>query len=886
MSDQLHRSPLDKQLPVPGWYGLSAGVILIIAAFVRLFRLDTYLLNVREANWAYDAFSFFYGRPLPIGQQLPDSSPLVIVWNALGLFLFGVTDATARIGSAVIGVGLIAIIFLLRPVLTRAQILSIAALIAVSPTMVFASRTVEPGILAAFFAVLMLVSIVRIGVTSKDNHGWSILLGCAIAALYATGPLGVSTLIALGIGVLVVSLIGFGGRGTPGAVALGLQRLAQNRTMLVWMLSSLVISLLVLFTRLFTSLESLEGLATTMNDWASMMTSGAGTVPAMFHFWSLMLYETFAVLIALITAAYSRSTAMKSRSTVEQIDPLLYVIWFAAVLLLHTVASTRDTGSAVLVVLPVLLLAGTGFGRFIEKSGPQRNTKTLAAMLAGTLLIVYSVNAMIGLSFTRGESGVEPLAHDTPSAETRSFLDQVMRLSRDISVTQPNPMDPTGRFGLTIQASPEYEWPFTWYFRDFPLFSVTPPGAFTSETDVAIAANSEVMESVGLTPASLVWNHKPGDPLTMMRSGTILQTGLNPANWADAWNYMIHRDAERYQNPRTLTYGYSVRLMNKLNTETGPFNLFDGSSPGLGGGLGQLDTPAGIAVGDDGTIYVLNAGNVRIDRFNERGEFLGIWSGQVDPGLQLSWNGFQGGTGLTVGPDGLIYIADTWNHAVVVVNPSGKVVRVLGDRGTQTDITDAGDPMTQQGLFFGPRNVAIGSDRIYVTDTGNERVQVFAMDGTFLLAFGGYGEDDGQFIEPTGIAIDGGGRIWVADSGNARLQVFDADGKWLESHHITQWEDQVGTQRMNMLAFDANNILYFTTPNQGIWARYNNNAVEVYIPNPASMQPGGIAIDQNGMVLVTSAIDGTVSRLDPIPLTEFGSPAASPEASPIATPAD
>lgn len=893
MSDQQGHSPLDKSLPNPGWFGISAIAIMVIASFARLFRLDTYLLNVREANWAYDAFSLFYGRPLPIGQELPDSSPFMIVWNAISFFLFGVTDATARVGSVVLGLGLIAVIFLLRPVLSRAQLLCITGILALSPIMVFASRTIEPGIVAAFFAILILVSLVRIGLTADDNHGWAILLGFAVAALYATGPVGVSTLIAVSAGVVVATFSDRIGKDPSGAVGTGVKRLGRSRSMLLWMTGTLVITLVALFTRSFSSLSSLEGIVSNVTEWASMMTSGVGTVPPLFYFWSLMLYETIAVLIAMVTAILSRTAAMRSNTPGGEIAPLFYVVWFASALLLHSSASTRDTGSAVLVALPVLLLAGTGLGRFIDISVARVNARLVTATLVSALLLVYSVNAMVGLAFTRGESGSEPLALNTPSVQTRSFLEQVMRLSRDISVTQTSPIDPTGYYGLRIQVTPEYEWPFTWYFRDFPEFSVTQPGAFTADTDVAIAAHPEVMERVGLTPSSLVWINKPGDPLTTIRSGAILRTGLNPANWADAWKYMIHRETERYDNPRTLTYGYSVRVMNKLHTETGPFNLFDGSSPGPGGGLGQLDTPAGVAVDDNGVIYVLNAGNVRIDRFNERGEFLGIWSGQVDAALQLSWNGFQGGTGLHVGPDGLIYIADTWNHAVVVVNPNGTVVRVLGNRGTPTDITDEGDPSEQLGLFFGPRDIAVTEDRIYVTDTGNERVQIFAMDGTFIAAFGGYGSADGELIEPTGIAIGPDGNVWVADSGNARLQVFDIDGTWLESHHIEQWEDQVGVQRMNMLAFDRHGVLYFTTPNRGVWGLYNNTTVpvrpmntEMEIGSLANLQPGGIAIDQNGRLLITLSSTGSVVRVDPVPLTEFGGQDATPQASPEATPTD
>lgn len=878
MSDRPARSPLDRTIPLPGWYGIAAAFILVIAAFVRVFRLDTYLLNEREAIWAYDSFSLFYGRPLPIGQSLPDSGPFMLVWNAISFFLFGVTDASTRVGSVVLGLGIIGLIFLMRPFFSKAQVISIAGILAISPTMVFASRTVEPGIAAAFFAVLVLVALLRCGTTSDNNHGWAILLGIALGGLYATGPLGVSTILALGLGLLVVALADTFGRSTGGAIVLALQRLGRDHTTLLWMLGGLLTTLLVLFTRAFSSLSSLAGLGTTLIDWGQMMASGVGTVPAMFYFWALMLYETVAVAIAFITAILSRTGAMRSANVDREIAPLLYVVWFAAALLLHSVASNRDGGSAVLVVLPVLLMAGTGLGRFIELAGARTSARRVTATLLSAVLIVYSLNAMVGLAFTRGESGVEPLAHDTPSAETRDFLDQIMRLSRDISVNQSSNMDPTGRFGLTIQATPEYEWPFTWYFRDFPLFQVTPAGSFSAETDVAIAGNAEVMENVGLTTTSVVWINKPGDPLTMMRSGPIFRTGLNPSNWGDAWNYMINRESERHDNPRTLTVGYSVRVMNKLLPETGPFNLFDGSSPGPGGGLGQLDMPSGIAVGLDGVIYVLNAGNTRIDRFDERGEFLGIWSGQVETPLQLSWNGFQGGTGLHAGPDGLIYIADTWNHAVVVVNPNGTVVRVLGNRGTQTDITDAGDPMSEQGLFFGPRDIAVTDDRMYVTDTGNERVQVFAMDGTFITAFGGYGEEDRRFIEPTGIAIGPDSTLWVADSGNARLQVFDLDGNWLKSHQIPQWENQTGTDRMNMLVFDDNGILYFTTTIQGVWAWHEGDAVE--LGDLSNRQPRGIAIDQNGQLLVTMTDSSSVVKIDPVSPSVFGLPSATPMATP------
>jgi sugar lactone lactonase YvrE len=352
---------------------------------------------------------------------------------------------------------------------------------------------------------------------------------------------------------------------------------------------------------------------------------------------------------------------------------------------------------------------------------------------------------------------------------------------------------------------------------------------------------------------------------------------------------MINRKAPSRDEARVITVGYSVRVMNKLTTQAGPFNLFDQSSPGAGSGLGQLDRPTGIATGPDGTIYVLNAANARIDRYAPDGTNIGIWNGQVEEPLKLSWNGVQGGTGLEVGPDGLVYIADTWNHAVVVVSPDGKVVRVLGNRGVQSDITDAGSPDQQPGLFFGPRNVAVTAERICVTDTGNERVQVFAMDGTFITAFGGFGEGDGQFVEPTGIAVAPDGTIWVADSGNARLQQFDAEGGFIASYPVPEWDGQQGINRLNLLAFDDNGILYFTVPYRGVWAWHDGERVQLTDNN---LNVGGLTFASDGTLLVTDMETATVLRLRPeVPeawlspdATPQGSPEASPQATTAATP--
>lgn len=94
------------------------------------------------------------------------------------------------------------------------------------------------------------------------------------------------------------------------------------------------------------------------------------------------------------------------------------------------------------------------------------------------------------------------------------------------------------------------------------------------------------------------------------------------------------------------------------------------------------------------------------------------------------------------------------------------------------------------GQFSFPRAVAVdGQGRIYVADSGNNRVQVFNADGSFLRQFGStckldtregcQGDGRGQFNEPWGIAVDGDGNVYVADTWNHRVQKFDKDGNFV-----------------------------------------------------------------------------------------------------------
>lgn len=89
------------------------------------------------------------------------------------------------------------------------------------------------------------------------------------------------------------------------------------------------------------------------------------------------------------------------------------------------------------------------------------------------------------------------------------------------------------------------------------------------------------------------------------------------------------------------------------------------------------------------------------------------------------------------------------------------------------------------GQFVRPTGIAIdnSSNNVFVLDSGNNRVQVFDTHGKFIAKWGSKGSGDGQFDSPSGISIDPVGNIYITDSGNSRIEKFTSDGSFL-----TQWK--------------------------------------------------------------------------------------------------
>jgi DNA-binding beta-propeller fold protein YncE len=196
-----------------------------------------------------------------------------------------------------------------------------------------------------------------------------------------------------------------------------------------------------------------------------------------------------------------------------------------------------------------------------------------------------------------------------------------------------------------------------------------------------------------------------------------------------------------------------------FNTETNDVELI---KHGVHAKFGSI---FGLAMDDNDNLFVSDAELRHVLVFNAKHE------------LQAGF-----GDGTMKDPNGIaidaenrfIYVADAELDQVLVYDADTyKLLRRIGTAGKDHTLTDPGD-------FSKPTNVAVDKDgNLYVSDTWNNRVEIFDADGAFIRAFGKNGDGPGDFARPKGIAVDCDGHVWVADAMLNRVQVFTPQGRLL-----------------------------------------------------------------------------------------------------------
>ena len=118
-------------------------------------------------------------------------------------------------------------------------------------------------------------------------------------------------------------------------------------------------------------------------------------------------------------------------------------------------------------------------------------------------------------------------------------------------------------------------------------------------------------------------------------------------------------------------------------------------------------------------------------------------------------------TGLAVDQEGNLYVCDTLNNRIEIFDADGKFIRSFGKAGDGP------------GYFSRPKGVAIDSDgHVWVADGMQDRVQVFNQESQLLISFGGHGLLPGQFQGLVGITTDKNNRVFTSEIYPGRVQQF------------------------------------------------------------------------------------------------------------------
>jgi 4-amino-4-deoxy-L-arabinose transferase-like glycosyltransferase len=902
---------LDRVIPLLGshpWQTLGWIITLSVALALRLLRLDGWALGPDEAARAYDAWVLFRGQPPVSGSSIPNAGALLLLLEGIAFFLFGTTDVVARLVPALAGLAIVALPLTLCRWVGGPAALGMAALAAVSPTLVYASRVVSPEIVIAALSLAAVSYLVRLGDASllRGTRGLAIALGVVTGAAYSAGPSTLTVLVTLISGTALAAL------DVPdGTIRRGIH--ALRRELPVFLLATAATAVLC-FTRFLSDPPGIAGVGDTLVAWWRLLTESSGQ-PAALFLMVLVVYELVAMVFAIAAVARDRN---------DRGDAIvLFAAWSMVAFALWSFAAESGPEYAVHVALPLVMLGGIALGRVLNAidwrdvwhgsglmallllgivvglaaigvlltriddqggglaaalppvavlclvvvplvylvwrmTGDQRETGNegqlvlIALLIAAVLLGAFGLRSANLLAFSRADLGTELLAQRTATLGTLPRIEAFLRLARDVGVNEGSARDPTGSHNLSIALERDVQWPYAWYFREFPDLTVVAPGtAATSGAQVAIAASEAGLAEAGYATEPWPWLTTIPPQYLDPDLEAILRVLVNPTRWFDVWRYLLFRDGVPLPPGSTVAVGLTPELAGRVIPATRPFNLAD--RPGPGTEPGQFKDPIGVTVDSDGVVAVVDSGNARVQRFDRDGTFLDVW-GEDESGVTFTRtaNGL-GPTGITMAPDGVTWVADTWGHRVVALDTNGGIVQTIG-----AETVDTGDDPSAVdeagGHFFGPRGIAVSNDAIYVVDTGNERVQLFTRDGTFVDAWGGYGSAPDQLIEPVGIALGPDGNVYVADSGNARISIFTPTGEPVAQWPVAVWPalDPGGLRPafQPYLAFDVDGNLYATASNAGQVLVFDRAGVAIDQIDEASheqlAQPIGVAVAPDG----------------------------------------
>ena len=521
---------------------------------------------------------------------------------------------------------------------------------------------------------------------------------------------------------------------------------------------------------------------------------------------------------------------------------------------------------------------------------------SLASLVLFSALAVLTARAAYRASYINYDQATEYLVYAHAARGPKDALAQIEEISRRT----------VGGKDIKVAYSNDGLYPYWWYLRDYPNHNwfQDKPTRDLRDYPVIIAGEDVFSKIEPLVADSYIqydymrlwWPNQEYFNLTWERVwGAISDPQMRSA----VFNIWLNRDYSAYAklngkekefDLETWSPGARMRVYIRKDIIA---QIWDyGASPAMpteedidpyaanmislppqqvigsaGTAPGQFQAPRGLRVASDGSLYVADSKNHRIQHLSANGEVLQTWGAFADRSAGDAPGGtFNEPWDVALGPDGSVYVSDTWNHRVQKFTATGEFINMWGYFG-QGEAPDA---------FWGPRGLGIDRDgRVYVMDTGNDRVVVFDADGNFVTEFGTEGFDKGQLDEPVGIAIDQtDGKVFISDTWNQRIQVFipSAGAQIFTpvlSWDVKAWLGETLENKPFLAVSPVNGNLFVLDPEGPRVLEFTQNGE--YVRGWGDLNTGaqafglisGISITADGQVWVSDSANNTLMLFSP-----------------------
>jgi len=473
-------------------------------------------------------------------------------------------------------------------------------------------------------------------------------------------------------------------------------------------------------------------------------------------------------------------------------------------------------GTGYLLLRLAIVAAVIGAVFFAAAPSVRKSLGMVTVTVVIAALAFFSVRTMVSASFERGDNPRDLLIYTQSSGELAT-------ISRDINALA----EASGKgyaLPILVDTTDSFAWPWAWYLRDYTAVSYSDlsTGVPAGEYAVLLVAHQNIGRAQDYVANSATVTYAAPEQYPHrwwfderykyamakeefgictglegdcgpfhIKTWQHLWTGATEKGWAVTWLKYWRDHDPGSENGSTDAYAF---FPANFDRETGTLSAAPIEQPkpgtdsegrltfgGSGSQPGQFFAPVDVESDAQGNLFVIDAATKKLQKFDSGGNFLAsidIRENPADAAEQAQpW-------GLAIAPTGEIVVADTFGWRIRVFD---KDLKPLASFGDPPDTSKAPGPFD----LFGPRDAAVDSQgRIWVTDTGHDRLQVFTLGGEFVMTVGSQGSGAGQFDEPVGIDIGSDGAIHVADMYNRRVAILNPDGSFRSQFPVEGWGGQ------------------------------------------------------------------------------------------------